>query len=143
MKLINRTPSDTGVLLLSVERFTEEEKLLLNGKSFADFSKSIRLGGGTIGCDRESVEAWHTAYYGTMRSYLERNLFAGKDQTMMATTCLETDLCLLVHGDNNNWFKLQDWLMGNLPSEHYHRLNTSSEYSKLRSRSKDRSMDTN
>ena len=105
-----------------MERFTEDEKRLDHGKSLADFSKTVRLGGGTIGCDRESVEAWHMAYYATMRSYLERNLFAGKDQTMMATTCLETDLCLIVHGNYGNWFKLQDWLIGNLPSENYQRL---------------------
>ena len=127
MKLINRIPTDSGVLLLSVERFTEEEKLLHDGKSFADFSHSDRLGAGTIGCDRASVGAWHSAYYQTMRSYLDRGLFAGKEQNLMATTCLQTDLCLLVQGDYNNWFKLQDWLRGTLPAEHYQRLNISTD----------------
>ena len=121
-KLINRVPEDSGILLLSVGRFTEEEKQLQNGKSEADFSKTVRLGGGTIGCDRSSLEAWNKAYYNTMRSYLKRNLFAGKDQNMMATCCLETDLCLLLNSDLNNWFKLQDWLIGNLPNENYQRL---------------------
>ena len=125
MKLINRLPEETGVLLLSVGRFTEEEKHLENGKSQADFSKAVRLGGGTIGCDRKSLEAWHEKYYSTMRSYLKRNLFAGKDQNMMATSCLETDLCLLLNSDLNNWFKLQDWLIGNLPNEKYERLSLS------------------
>ena len=122
MRLVRRVPADSGVLLLSVERFTEEEKKLENGKSFADFSRAVRLGGGTIGCDQRSLEAWHKAYYRTMTSYLHRDLFAGKDQNMMATTCLETDLCLLVNSDLGNWFKLQDWLIGKLPGESYQRL---------------------
>ena len=125
MKLINRVPDESGILLLSVGRFTDEEKHLENGKSKTDFSKSVKLGGGTIGCDRTSLEAWHKAYYATMRSYLQRNLFAGKDQNMMATCCLETDLCLLLNSDLNNWFKLQDWLIGNLPNENYQRLSLS------------------
>ena len=123
MKLINRVPEESGVLLLSVGRFTEEEKHLENGKSEADFSKTVKLGGGTIGCDRTSLAAWHKAYYSTMRSYLKRDLFAGKDQNMMATCCLETDLCLLLNSDLNNWFKLQDWLIGKLSNEKYERLN--------------------
>ena len=105
-----------------MERFTEDEKRLDHGKSLADFSKTVRLGGGTIGCDRTSLEAWYKAYYATMRSYLERDLFAGKDQNMMATTCLETDLCLLINANDDNWFKLQDWFIGNLPNENYQRL---------------------
>ena len=119
---MNRIPSESGILLLSVGRFTEEERKLEKGKSLADFSRTVRLGGGTIGCDRESLAAWHKAYYQTVRSYLDRDLFAGKDQNMMATTCLETDLCLLVNSDIGNWFKLQDWLIGNLPGESYQRL---------------------
>ena len=103
-------------------RFTEEERKLEDGKSLADFSRSVRLGGGTIGCDRVSLEAWHAAYYNTMNSYLDRNLFLGKDQNMMATTCLETDLCLLINANDGNWFKLQDWFIGNLPNENYQRL---------------------
>ena len=96
MKLINRLPEETGVLLLSVGRFTEEEKRLENGKSLTDFSRAVKLGGGTIGCDRTSLGAWHQAYYETFRSYRETQRFVGNDESLMATTCLETDLCLLL-----------------------------------------------
>ena len=116
-------PEDSGVLLLSVGVFTEEERQLVDGRSLADFSKAVRLGGGTIGCDSASLEEWHRAYYATLRSYLERDLFLGKDQNMMATTCLESSLCLLLNSDIHTWFKLQDWLIGNLPDESYQRLN--------------------
>ena len=110
-----------SLALLELEKTarTEEEG------SEADFSRTVRLGGGTIGCDRTSLQAWHKAYYSTMRSYLKKDLFAGKDQNMMATCCLETDLCLLLNSDLTNWFKLQDWLIGNLPDENYQRLSLS------------------
>ena len=46
----------------------------------------------------------------------------------MATTCLETELCLVVEpsyyqGRYKEWFKLQDWLLGHLPGENCTRLN--------------------
>ena len=44
MTLINRIPTDSGVLLLSVQEFTEQEKVLHNGKSEADFSHVDRIG---------------------------------------------------------------------------------------------------
>ena len=110
-EMIRNIPQESGVLLLSVDDFTEEEKILNDGKSLADFSLVDRIGGGTIGCDQGSLERWHDAYYRTMRSYLERGRFIGKDQSMMATTCLETDLCLLVEG-GKHWFRLQEWFRG-------------------------------
>ena len=121
--MVNRTPEESGILLLSIERFTEEEKLLQEGRSLTNFQSKVRIGGGTIGCDRSSLEAWHRAYYGTFERFVAEKLFAGKDQNLMATTCLETDLCLLVPSDQGQWFRLQDWLGGNLPDENYERLN--------------------
>ena len=119
--MVNRTPEESGILLLNVERFTEEEKYLQEGRSLTNFQSKVRIGGGTIGCDRSSLEAWHKAYYATFQRFLAEKKFAGKDQNIMATTCLETDLCLLVYGPGQ-WFKLQDWLIGNLPDENYERL---------------------
>ena len=95
-KLLSRLPEEKGVLLLNVNRFTPSELLLENGKSLVDFSRVNRVGGGTIGCDRLSLEAWHRAYYETFRSYRNTQRFVGNDESLMATTCLETDLCLLV-----------------------------------------------
>ena len=109
--MVRIMPEEKGVLLLSVENFTEEEKMLEAGKSLADFSGVDRIGGGTIGCDQHSLERWHNAYYGTMRAYMKMGKFIGKDQSMMATTCMESDLCLLVQGDKH-WFRMQEWLRG-------------------------------
>ena len=121
--MVNRTPEESGVLLLDIERFTEEEKQLQEGRSLTNFQSKNRIGGGTIGCDKISLEAWHKAYYKIFERYIAEKSFAGKDQNIMATTCLETDLCLLVYSHNRQWFKLQDWLIGNLPNENYERLN--------------------
>ena len=129
-KLLNRIPQESGVLLLNVERFTPSELVLVEGRSRADFSHVNRVGGGTIGSDRQSLEAWHRAYYQTFRTYHDSQRFVGKDENMMATTCLETDLCLLLEpsyyqgwlGQYKEFFKLQDWLIGDLPGENYVRL---------------------
>ena len=67
-KLLNRIPLESGVLLLNVERFTPSELVLVEGRSRADFSRVNRVGGGTIGSDRQSLEAWHRAYYQTFRT---------------------------------------------------------------------------
>ena len=131
-RLVNRTPEDSGVLLLNIERFTEEEKQLQEGRSLANFQFKVRIGGGTIGCDKISLEAWHKAYYKTFARYIDEKSFAGKDQNIMATTCLETDLCLLVYSDHGQWFKLQDWLTGNLPNENYERLDVCNQNHPLR-----------
>ena len=60
--MIRNIPQERGVLLLSVQDFTEEEKILKEGRILADFSLVDRIGGGTIGCDKESLERWHDAY---------------------------------------------------------------------------------
>ena len=122
--MVNRIPEESGVLLLNIQRFTEDEKQLQDGRSVTNFQSKVRIGGGTIGCDRISLEAWHKAYYETFERHIAEKLFAGKDQNIMATTCLETGLCLLVYSDGGQWFKLQDWLIGNLPNENYERLDT-------------------
>ena len=121
--MVNRTPEESGVLLLNIERFTEEEKHLQKGRSLTNFQSKVRIGGGTIGCDKISLEAWHRAYYKTFERSIAEQKFAGKDQNIMATTCLETDLCLFVYSDLANWFRLQNWLIGDLQNENVERLN--------------------
>ena len=99
-----------------------------------------RIGGGTIGCDPASLARWHTAYYALVERFRGEGRFLGKDQNIMATTCLETDLCLLLPGDlvsspntgytpqfcvQGHWFRMQDWLRGDWSAQ-YTRLNLSS-----------------
>ena len=65
-KLIQRLPTESGVLLLNINPFTDEERALHDGESSVDFSREDRLGGGTIGCDTRALETWHRQYYSTM-----------------------------------------------------------------------------
>ena len=121
-QMVKNIPKEKVILLLLVKEFTDEEMVLVEGKSLAELSEiEARIGGGAIGGDKQSIEIWHKAFYKTIRSYLDEGKFIGKDQNMMATTCLESDMCLLVHGhgdeDNgtpNPWFMMQPWLRGEL-----------------------------
>jgi len=111
-QLLNVVPPEPGILLLAMEPFTEEE---LKAGADADFTRVNRIGGGTIGADRPSLEAWHTSYYSMMESLLRDGRFVGKDQSVMAATCLSNPgLCLLVKS-NGDWFYLQEILRGDTP----------------------------
>ena len=112
-KMMMKVPDQKGVLLLSVMPFTIEEMTSVENRNLADFSHVNRIGGGTIGCDKESLEQWHKAYYNALRSNIDIGRFIGKDQNLMATICLQTDLCLLVEGDGE-WFRLQEWFRGDI-----------------------------
>jgi len=108
-KLLNIVPPEPGILLLAMEPFTEEE---LQAGSEANFQHVNRIGGGTIGADRKSLEIWHNAYYAQISSMIKEERFVGKDQSVMAATCLANPgLCLLVKS-NGNWFYLQEVLRG-------------------------------
>lgn len=111
-KIIRRFPEEKGVLLLNVEPFTEEDKILTDGLSMVEFTHKIRIGGGTICADTENLYKWHAAFYKTIKRYVKEKRFVGKDQNMMAATCLETSLCLLVL--SGEWFRLQPWLRGDV-----------------------------
>ena len=106
-------------MLLNVENFTKEERLLQGGETEADFTPVNRIGGGTIGCGRDSCYLWHQAYYNVMKRFLANDKFVGKDQSLMATVCVETGMCLLVQSDIDNWFKLQQWFRKDIQDSYY------------------------
>ena len=113
-----------------MQQFTEEELKLEEGRSLVDFSLVNRIGGGMIGCDQHSLVQWHSKYYNTMEDKVRRGRFVGKDQSMMATSCLESDLCLLVEGSLDNWFELQEWFRGDI-EKNFSRLNLVRNTSRL------------
>ena len=112
-RLVQRRPAEPGVLLLSVEPFSTTE---LGRGDKADFSVVNRVGGGGIGADPVSLAAWHAAYYSMVERYRREGRFLGEDQSLMAATCLQTGLCLLVQSDIHHWFRLQNWLRGEIPA---------------------------
>ena len=80
---------------------------------------------GRIGSSPESLAAWHSAYYAMVKRYQRGGRFLGKDQSVMASTCLHSPgLCLLVRSDISHWFALHDWLRGEGPWGNYSRLKT-------------------
>jgi hypothetical protein len=44
-----------------------------------------------------------------MSRYVAEGRFIGKDQSLMAATCLETTLCLLLDGTSTAWFRKGEW----------------------------------
>ena len=64
-----------------------------------------------IGSGPDSLASWHSAYYAMVEQYRMGGRFLGKDQSVMASTCLQSPgLCLLVRA--GDWFALQEWLRG-------------------------------
>jgi len=124
-RLMNNFPFQKGILLLEIYPFTDEELVLQNGTSNADFSKVNRIGGGMIGGEKQEIQKWFTQYYTTMERYLSEGKFVGKDQSVMATSCLETNLCLMVPAQSipdllgrvtsdKDWFFLQKFFRGDV-----------------------------
>lgn len=122
--MVRNIPKDKGVLMLTIDQFTNDELKLVDGKSVVDFSRveyRDRIGAGTIGCDQESLNRYHRAYYNTLRTKMDKGWFIGKEQNILPTACLESDLCLLVKGSQGDWFRLQPWLRGEL-NDNYTRM---------------------
>ena len=69
---------------------------------------------------------YHTNYYKTFQELLSSNQFVGKEQHVMAVTCIQHDTCLVLPG-HGKWFLMQEWLLGYLPHVNYARLNVSQE----------------
>ncbi|XP_023345177.1 uncharacterized protein LOC111714327 [Eurytemora carolleeae] len=114
--MMKRLPKEAGILLLGVGAFSPEELVIENGTSLADFSKVDRIGGGMFGGSLENVQKWSKMYYTTLKRYFLSSRFGGKDQSVMATTCLQSDICLIL-GDTPRWFLLQEYYMGRIPDE--------------------------
>jgi len=129
--MMNKFPLEPGILLLRVGEF-ESSELQLDGRSGenqADFTKVNRIGGGTIGGDTASIDRWNQVFYAVLHRYMRSGRFAGKDQSVMATACLESDICLLLDGSpflsftQPRWFLLQDYFQGRLYNQEPVRLN--------------------
>ena len=116
--LIRHIPQQQGVLLLSINSFSKEElQVDKDGLSEVDFSSVDRIGGGTIGCDISTLDSWHSSFYSSMERYAREGRFLGKDQSVMATVCVEQpQLCLLLDaesgGQGDPWFRMQQFFRG-------------------------------
>ena len=107
------------IVLLSIEHFEPHEMVLNSqGKSIMFDSLVVRIGGGNFGGDVDAITMWQKAYYNKLREYLDAGVFAGKDQPIMASVCLEiVHMCYIVDGQEireseDIWFALQPVLGG-------------------------------
>lgn len=95
---------------------TEQFQLNANGYSDADFSKEDHIAGAIFGGQKLSIEIWKRAYLKTFNYYADAKRFAGKDQSVYASMCLEnSDLCQFVVADPNLyniWFGMIPFLLG-------------------------------
>ena len=112
------------IVVLSILPFTCIELTLDRRNHTIHFdTRKARLGGGNFGGDKNAVEKWHRVYYRVLERYFEEEAFAGKDQVIMATSCIENkEMCHIIDADkvvrtgkvSDPWFALQPVLHGEL-----------------------------
>lgn len=84
------------VYVMLINRFMIDE--LSQQVPTETFRFKDRIGGGMILCSKEMIPIWTKEYYGMMDEFMKADLFAGKDQSIMANIFLKyrTDLMILV-----------------------------------------------
>lgn len=106
---IIKTLKQDKVYLLNFDDFTEEE---LKNKDVCEifrYIRTARIGGGCILGHKDVIQKWTKIYYETLDKFIEKDYFAGKDQSVMACIYLKyrDDLIELVKPKNspiNPWF---------------------------------------
>lgn len=73
--------------VLSIEPFTETE--LKESVPSESFRHKNRIGGGMIICSKIILDRWVQEYYNMLQKFVEHDLFAGKDQSIMANLYLQ------------------------------------------------------
>lgn len=115
LQYINTFPSSkmlslfdkTRVYLLYLYPFTEEEKNTVNDATEI-FRYTNHVGGGLIMCHKDLVDTWYDTYYGMLNRFFEKDLFAGKDQSILnCLSLVRQDLIKLIlphHSPFDQWF---------------------------------------
>lgn len=106
------------VHLLSINPFTDEEYSTVTDASNCFRYYKDRIGGGVILCHCDIVDEWYDLYYKMLHRFMELNLFAGKDQSIM--NCLYLCLCMKninfvnlispIKSPIDNWFYMLHYL---------------------------------
>ena len=106
------------VLFLALEKFDPDElKLESNGKSKPIDSIKVRLGGGNFGGEGEAMIRWAVLFKQKLHDYVSQGAFAGKDQPVYGSLCIERSICHVVDATavrhiSDPWFALQPVLLG-------------------------------
>lgn len=111
-KIANLEPDK--ILLLQVQNFSPEERVITQKEDLPNFQYSNRIGGTIFGGNATAIQHWHTAYYEMLEYFIQSNRFIGKDQSIMnALALVRRDLTQIVDWKmpcRDIWFYLQDYL---------------------------------
>lgn len=116
--------------LLEVNPFTEQEKASITDACEEFRYNKDRIGGGVILCHNDMVDTWYTLYYKMLSRFMELDLFAGKDQSIMNCLYMQNkNLIKLISPINSPidpWFYMLHYF-----SESYYEKNSSNIYTAL------------
>jgi glycosyltransferase involved in cell wall biosynthesis len=108
----NRILADK-MTVLEIQPFTVQDRLLHIQNGFVDFTQNInRIGGGILAGGAEAWAKWDANYKATMKLFVEKNLFIGKDQNLFANMVLkypnDVNVVRIMEdvGVDNYWFYL-------------------------------------
>jgi hypothetical protein len=95
------------VYLLNLYPYSDDEKLSIKD-ACENFRYRNNTGAGVIMCHKDMVDTWYNTYYKMLDRFMELNLFAGKDQSLINCICLiNPDLVKLIRPLNSPidvWF---------------------------------------
>ena len=109
------------IAILSITPFTVAELESTDKNVSIIHSTYDRLAAGNFGGDGAAVAKFYSVYYMILSSYFNRGAFAGKEQSILSSTCLAVpSLCYIVdsrklvaqHVVDNPWFAFQPVLHG-------------------------------
>jgi hypothetical protein len=67
---------------------------------------------GFFGGDHEAVAQWNKHYYAAVNKYIEAGWFAGKEQMVFTTVCIEQSGLCQIFDSHGQWFAGQQLLAG-------------------------------
>lgn len=118
---IIKTLKNDKVYLLNITNFDEDDlKITGATEKFRYQNDSVRTGGGGIFGHKDALEIWIRVYYEMLEEFMNKNYFAGKDQSVMSCVYLKyRNLIELVKPEPspfNHWFYML-YFLGNRPIE--------------------------
>jgi len=106
-KMLNIINDNSKVYLLNIDKFTDLEEKYINDACDA-FKYTNRNGSGVIVCHKDMVDTWYEIYYEMLNRFMEKDLFAGKDKSII--NCIYCkyfkDLQLIIV--NENFYKTKE-----------------------------------
>lgn len=102
---------DNRIYLLNIYHTFTEYDSRFDGLATELFRYRNAIGGGVIFGHKIVFEKWITTYYKTLQEFVNKDLFAGKDQSVMACVYVKNrDMIKLISPQespfNNDWFYL-------------------------------------